>query len=193
MLALKKKREAEAKAAAEAASTAAASTTPSSAPSSAGESTSSADNKVSLLGIGGKKKTKENGGGGKKRTPGEIRIQKGKWCICIVDFLEWLFEHCFVVRINSFPIREYFCWGTVPSSRLSVRNQTRPRSFTLTSFGTNEVDSFSDISQPPETACFTLIFLIPRNYSHQPSYLSQTSPNSTEAKWPTSNSPTPTT
>jgi hypothetical protein len=92
MLALKKKREAEAKAAAEAAST------PSSAPSSAGESTSSADNKVSLLGIGGKKKTKENGGGGKKRTPGEIRIQKGKWCICIVDFLEWLFEHCFVVH-----------------------------------------------------------------------------------------------
>ena len=80
MLALKKKREAEAKAAAEAAA-GAASTNPSSAPSSAGESTSSAvDNKVSLLGIGGKKKTKENGGGGKKRTPGEIRIQKGEFC-----------------------------------------------------------------------------------------------------------------
>ncbi|KAL7514581.1 hypothetical protein ACHAXN_011826 [Cyclotella atomus] len=77
MLALKKKREAEAKAKAEAEASGAASTTPSSAPSSAGESTSSAaDNKVSLLGIGGKKKSKENNGGAKKRTPGEIRIQK---------------------------------------------------------------------------------------------------------------------
>lgn len=82
MLALKKKREAEAKAKAEAEASGAASTQPSSAPSSAGESTSS-DNKVSLLGIGGKKKSKENGNGAKKRTPGEIRIQKGEffvWC-----------------------------------------------------------------------------------------------------------------
>lgn len=78
MLALKKKREAEAKAKAAAEASGAASTQPSSAPSSGGESTSS-DNKVSLLGIGGKKKSKENGSGGKKRTPGEIRIQKGEF------------------------------------------------------------------------------------------------------------------
>lgn len=88
MLALKKKREAEAKAAA--AAQASASAAPSSAPSSAGESTSSAandngattaasTNKVSLLGIGGKKTSaNEKNGGGKKRTPGEIRIQKGE-------------------------------------------------------------------------------------------------------------------
>ena len=97
MLALKKKREAEAKAAAEAAASGAASTNPSSAPSSAGESTSSAaDNKVSLLGIGGKKKTKENGGGGKKRTPGEIRIQKGEFCDRSLFFELCSLHHWFV-------------------------------------------------------------------------------------------------
>jgi hypothetical protein len=36
--------------------------------------------KVSLLGIGGKKKTKSNeSAAAKKRTPGEIRIQKGAY------------------------------------------------------------------------------------------------------------------
>jgi hypothetical protein len=59
MLALKKKKEQEAKLAAEA---------------------PPAEGKISLLGIGGVKQT--NGGGeattGKKRTPGEIRIQKGE-------------------------------------------------------------------------------------------------------------------
>ena len=60
MLALKKKREAEAKKAAESGS-------------------DSGPEKVSLLGIGGKKTTRngDNKTGGKKRTPGEIRIQKG--------------------------------------------------------------------------------------------------------------------
>lgn len=68
MLALKKKREAEAKAKAEAAAQAPPDSQPSSEP------------KVSLLGIGGKKKKDKSEGksGGKKRTPGEIRIQKGK-------------------------------------------------------------------------------------------------------------------
>lgn len=71
MLALKKKREEEKKKAEEAAKAAAAE-----------GSTAAPDdgNKVSLLGVGGKKKKSENGTGttGKKRTPGEIRIQKGK-------------------------------------------------------------------------------------------------------------------
>lgn len=64
MLALKKKREAEAKKAAE------------------GEnSNGGGTEKVSLLGIGGKKTTRNGDSGktgGKKRTPGEIRIQKGE-------------------------------------------------------------------------------------------------------------------
>jgi hypothetical protein len=65
MLALKKKKEAAAAAAA-----AAGPDEPASAP------------KVSLLGIGGKKTSKstENGSNSKKRTPGEIRIQKGTRC-----------------------------------------------------------------------------------------------------------------
>ena len=75
MLALKKKREAEAKAAAEEAARA--------------KEEPSGDNggeakleKVSLFGIDGKKK-KNNGDGktGKKRSPGEIRIQKGNFPI----------------------------------------------------------------------------------------------------------------
>ena len=57
MLALKKKREAE-KAEAE------------KKPEDSGD-------KVSLLGIAGKKKAADKNGTGKKRTPGEIRIQKG--------------------------------------------------------------------------------------------------------------------
>mmetsp|Transcript_22461 Transcript_22461/g.45232 ORF Transcript_22461/g.45232 Transcript_22461/m.45232 type:complete len:223 (-) Transcript_22461:252-920(-) len=76
MLALKKKREAEAKAKAAAAAAA----PPSSEPAPmAVDSTSSSSNKVSLLGIGGKKKKSEDGAaknGTKKRSPGEIRIQK---------------------------------------------------------------------------------------------------------------------
>ena len=73
MLALKKKREAEAaQKAAEEKAAAAMDTTASS---------SEAAPKVNLLGVGGQKvKTAgDNGtGGGKKRSPGEIRIQKGK-------------------------------------------------------------------------------------------------------------------
>ena len=61
MLALKKKREAEKKAAAE---------------NNNGDS-----KKVSLLGVDGKKNIK-SATTGKKRTPGEIRIQKGKKTIC---------------------------------------------------------------------------------------------------------------
>ena len=70
MLALKKKREAEAKAKAEAAAKA----------PPADSEPSEEPKKVSLLGIGGKKKKDKAEGknGGKKRTPGEIRIQKGK-------------------------------------------------------------------------------------------------------------------
>jgi len=73
MLALKKKREAEAKAAAEEAAAAGAVQTPGTAPSAADSS-----KKVSLLGVGGKKKKTGAGGanGQKKRSPGEIRIQK---------------------------------------------------------------------------------------------------------------------
>ena len=86
MLALKKKREAEAKAKAEADASAAsegaaggAVQSPGSAPTTS--STTASSNKVSLLGIGGKK-TKADGSaanGQKKRSPGEIRIQKGEY------------------------------------------------------------------------------------------------------------------
>ena len=84
MLALKKKREAEAKAAAEEAAAAGAVQTPGTAPSAANSS-----KKVSLLGVGGKKKKTGVGGanGQKKRSPGEIRIQKGEFYIfvCCVE------------------------------------------------------------------------------------------------------------
>lgn len=109
MLALKKKREAEAKAAAAAAAAAKTSQTssnqghnhanPTSSPppsnhpnhdhnqqnhlqSSEHPTTAPDGKKISLLGVGGKKKKQEGAGGenaktmGKKRTPGEIRIQK---------------------------------------------------------------------------------------------------------------------
>jgi hypothetical protein len=77
MLALKKKREAEAKVAAE--EKAEADKMQVEAPASA-SAAATGPAKVSLLGIGGKKKTTKNGEsktGGKKRSPGEIRIQKG--------------------------------------------------------------------------------------------------------------------
>ena len=77
MLALKKKRE-EQKKAAEAAAKAEA---------AAGGSTVSAPadgaegGQVSLFGIGGKKNKKKNDQVGTKKTPGEIRIQKGGWIV----------------------------------------------------------------------------------------------------------------
>jgi hypothetical protein len=73
MLALKKKREAEAKLAAE--EKAEQDKMEVECPGS-----TSGPEKVSLLGIGGNKKKTKNGEsktGGKKRSPGEIRIQKG--------------------------------------------------------------------------------------------------------------------
>ncbi len=96
MLALKKKREAEAKAKAEEEAAAkaevesslpgdiqsAVASSDSSSPTGAATATVS---KVSLLGIGGKKKASksiENGEpSGKKRTPCEIRIQKGQYVV----------------------------------------------------------------------------------------------------------------
>lgn len=73
MLALKKKREAEKKAAAAAAAAAEAEGKTVEEPKGT--------EKVSLLGIGGKKKTKSGESTGtKKRTPGELRIQKG---VCV--------------------------------------------------------------------------------------------------------------
>jgi hypothetical protein len=89
MLALKKKREAEKKAAEEAAAATAATEaagSTSTAPSTTTTATTTASGgteKVSLLGIGGRKTgagaSAKNGDSStaKKRTPGEIRIQKG--------------------------------------------------------------------------------------------------------------------
>lgn len=72
MLALKKKREAEKKKAEDEAKAAAAApsvSAPTEAPKASGQ--------VSLFGIGGQKKTKKGEQSGTKKTPGEIRIQKG--------------------------------------------------------------------------------------------------------------------
>lgn len=75
MLALKKKREAEAKAKAEAAEQQQIQTSGDAEETTPHQTTSTA--KVSLLGIGGKKNDRSNEkSAGKKRTPGEIRIQK---------------------------------------------------------------------------------------------------------------------
>jgi hypothetical protein len=55
--------------------------------------------KVSLLGIGGQKKTKSADGAsntGKKRTPGEIRIQKGA-----LIGLDWIRLQTFMVQCCS--------------------------------------------------------------------------------------------
>ncbi len=74
MLALKKKREAEKKEKEEAAkneATAAAEAPSATAPADGGQ--------VSLFGIGGQKKTKKGEAPGIKKSPGEIRIQKGKY------------------------------------------------------------------------------------------------------------------
>ena len=75
MLALKKKREAEAKAAAEEAVRA------KEEPASGGDGSAGQPAKVSLLGIGGKKQANAKKSTGKKRSPGEIRIQKGNFLI----------------------------------------------------------------------------------------------------------------
>jgi len=116
MLALKKKREAEAAAAAAAAAGAASASTTLSTTAPSGElcatedsssstSATSSSNKVSLIGaIGGKKtkdKTTESGkeGGSKKRTPGEIRIQKGVW-----EFSDWICADIFFLLFFLMPV-----------------------------------------------------------------------------------------
>ena len=85
MLALKKKREAQRKAAEEAAKAEAASPA-ASAPAEKAAEGASAGGQVSLFGIGGQKKTKK-GESGTKKTPGEIRIQKGMYSCRILVLL----------------------------------------------------------------------------------------------------------
>ena len=90
MLALKKKREDEARAKADEGAAMAAATagdevsqTPGTAPAT----------KVSLLGIGGKKKKADGTGGAtgqKKRSPGEIRIQKGEIIMRVIYTLTFI-------------------------------------------------------------------------------------------------------
>ena len=81
MLALKKKREKERKAAEEAAKAAAASPGADAPPAEkAADGAPAAGGQVSLFGIGGQKKTKK-GESGTKKTPGEIRIQKGMFLV----------------------------------------------------------------------------------------------------------------
>ena len=80
MLALKKKREAERKEKEEAAKNNAGA-------EKNGETASSAGGQVSLFGIGGEKKTKKNEAAGTKKSPGEIRIQKGNSCFSICPIL----------------------------------------------------------------------------------------------------------
>ena len=77
MLALKKKREAERKAKEEAAKNNEAAAA---APATPGQ--------VSLFGIGGEKKTKKGETQGIKKSPGEIRIQKGNLPFFLKFFLE---------------------------------------------------------------------------------------------------------
>ena len=86
MLALKKKREAEKKEKEEAAkkeAAAAAEAPPETAPLDGG----GGGGQVSLFGIGGQKKTKKGDAPGIKKSPGEIRIQKGKYRIPIGTLL----------------------------------------------------------------------------------------------------------
>ena len=86
---LRKKKEAEKKAAAKAAAEAEAAAAPGT--ENKDESTEEKKpQKVSLLGVGGKKK-KDSGSNkeGKKRTAGEIRIQKGESFVCICEHDFW--------------------------------------------------------------------------------------------------------
>jgi len=104
MLALKKKRETEAKAKAEAEAAAAASPG------------GGAAEKVSILGIGGKKKKdggKGGAGGSKKRTPGEIRIQKGET------------EHACVSYVSDCGVSLIFLHGKLSAYQLSLCEHAR--------------------------------------------------------------------
>ena len=94
MLALKKKREAEKKAAEEAAKAAAESgtATPAQAPSGG---------QVSLLGIGGKATTKKEEQTGTKKSPGEIRIQRGKFPYSKRTNFEFCFCFCRAIENKS--------------------------------------------------------------------------------------------
>ena len=106
MLALKKKRETEAKAKAEAEAAAAASPG------------GGAAEKVSILGIGGKKKKdggKGGAGGSKKRTPGEIRIQKGET------------EHACVSYVSDCGVSHLFARKVVGLPALVMRARTHER------------------------------------------------------------------
>jgi hypothetical protein len=76
MLALKKKREVEKKEREDAAKEEAAA-------AAAGPSAEAPGGQVSLFGIGGQKKTKKGEAPGIRKSPGEIRIQKGNFSIPI--------------------------------------------------------------------------------------------------------------
>jgi hypothetical protein len=91
MLALKKKREDEARAKADEGAAMAAATAGDEVSQTPG--TTAPATKVSLLGIGGKKKKADGTGGAtgqKKRSPGEIRIQKGEIIMRVIYTLTFI-------------------------------------------------------------------------------------------------------
>jgi ubiquitin-conjugating enzyme E2 M len=147
MLALKKKREAEAKKAAEEAKQQAEQPTTAEAPADQPQ-------KVSLLGIGGKKMVKngESGKTGKKRTPGEIRIQTGK----LLRLLFWR-RHILTQALLFYVDIAELDGGDVATIKFPNPND-------LTLF---------DVSVTPDTglwkgATYHFTFTIPPHYPHSP-------------------------
>lgn len=141
MLALKKKREAD-KAAAEAA---------------AKEDKMAVDEqepaKVSLLGIDGKKKKSKNGEAkGKKRTPGEIRIQKGA------------FSYSFLLLLSLI--------HSLTKSSTDIAELDGGKVATISFPNANDLTTF-DVSICPDSgywqsATYHFTFTIPPHYPHSP-------------------------
>jgi ubiquitin-conjugating enzyme E2 M len=147
MLALKKKREAEAKKAAEEAQQQASTTA---------EAPADQPQKVSLLGIGGKKMVKngETGKTGKKRTPGEIRIQTGKSI--------WPYDCAFAATPGLTEVPQYSDIAELDGGDVATIKFPNPNDLTL-----------FDVSVTPDTglwkgATYHFTFTIPPHYPHSP-------------------------
>jgi ubiquitin-conjugating enzyme E2 M len=155
MLALKKKREAEKKEAEEAAKDRAA-------------SPAAVSGQVSLFGIGGEKKTKKDGGQqGKKRSPGEIRIQKGNFSIPIqlpflfpkmssLTYCNWRSSRHNIEHINKKDIAE------LDGGKVATIEFPNP----------NDLTAF-EVTISPDTgywsgATYHFSFSIPPHYPHSP-------------------------
>jgi ubiquitin-conjugating enzyme E2 M len=176
MLALKKKRDAEKKKAEEEAAAGAAIDSGTDQPQKADAAASDETKKVSLFGIGGEKKGKKGAMiTGTKKTPGEIRIQKGELRIVppppIIAQMVVIFVFCYCCLFLT-PSISLHVFSPPSLLHIDIGELDGGKVATISFPNPNDLTSFN-VTVCPDTgywagATYEFVFTIPPHYPHSP-------------------------